>query len=270
MSIPYTYFIIFTHPKTNAREFYYGVQYGRTAHPDNLWTTYFTSSKAIKYRLVRYGRECFQYEVRRVFDCPVAARKWEERVLKRMKVLSKKEWLNRNDSLAPPTGFGCDNPFYGHTHTAESKQKMSRIKKEHHKNSDFRKKYLEGYINRDKSYLNDPMYKRKQHEGLIRHHSASCHEGLRQRMSGSNNPMYGKSHSFETRQKISDANKQKFNGHNNPMYGKQRSNEEKCALRELKKNTVWMNNGQTTKQVKIENVQSYLVEGWSLGRKIKE
>ena len=45
--IPYTYFI-----KWSAQNiWYYGVEYGfysKTANPNNLWVTYFTSSKLVK------------------------------------------------------------------------------------------------------------------------------------------------------------------------------------------------------------------------------
>lgn len=270
MNVPYTYLLVFTHPKTSTKEYYYGVQYGQRAHPDNLWSTYFSSSKAVKYRVSRYGKDSFHFEVRRVFDCPLKARIWEERVLRRLGVVLKKEWLNRNDSIAPPTGSGQDNPFYGLKHTSQSKEKMSKIKLEHHRSEEYRKKYIEGYMKRDKSYLSNPEYKKRQQEGLVRYHSTTEHESLRQRMLGSKNPMYGKPHSDETRRKISQANKNRFCGSDNPMYGKQRSDQEKIALRDLKSGTKWMHNEQTSKQVKSEYVQTYLENGWFLGRKTTE
>ena len=41
---PYTYLIGWS----NLGKWYYGVQYGKGVHPDNLWVTYFTSSSVVK------------------------------------------------------------------------------------------------------------------------------------------------------------------------------------------------------------------------------
>lgn len=49
---------------------------------------------------------------------------------------------------------------------------------------------------------------------------------------GKNNPMYGKHHSEETKQKLSESNKGKHNnsGENNPFYGKHHSEETKTKI----------------------------------------
>ena len=51
-----------------------------------------------------------------------------------------------------------------------------------------------------------------------------------QRMTGENNPMYGKNHSQETRNKISAGRIGKYAGENNPNYGKPLSEEQKQRL----------------------------------------
>ena len=51
-------------------------------------------------------------------------------------------------------------------------------------------------------------------------------------LSGVKNPMYGKHHSVETRQKISKVRKEKYSGENHPMYGTHRSEETKQKLRD--------------------------------------
>lgn len=53
-------------------------------------------------------------------------------------------------------------------------------------------------------------------------------------VTGENNPMFGKTHSIETRSKISE-NHADVSGENNPNYGKPRSNETKQKLSELRK-----------------------------------
>ena len=42
--LPYFYRLYFK----PTGQYYVGVQYGKNAHPDNLWNKYFTSSKVVK------------------------------------------------------------------------------------------------------------------------------------------------------------------------------------------------------------------------------
>lgn len=49
---------------------------------------------------------------------------------------------------------------------------------------------------------------------------------------GENHPMYGKNHSEETKQKISEARKERYYGENHPMYGKHHSEETKKKMSE--------------------------------------
>lgn len=88
--VPYTYLI--TCIPTG--QFYYGVRYRKGCHPDELWVSYFTSSRYVKRLILRYGMSEFRTEVRRTFSDAVTAVKWEHTVLKRMRVLGKPEWLN--------------------------------------------------------------------------------------------------------------------------------------------------------------------------------
>lgn len=53
---------------------------------------------------------------------------------------------------------------------------------------------------------------------------------LKGKMSGENNPMFGKTHSEEVKQKISLENKVKLKGENNPMFGKKLSDEHKQKI----------------------------------------
>ena len=91
MSIPYTYLLAWT--KHN--KYYYGLQHGSKANPKNLWVTYFTSSPAVKKFRKLYGEPDI-IEIRKVFDTPYNAQKWETKVLQRLKVLSSSKWLNEN------------------------------------------------------------------------------------------------------------------------------------------------------------------------------
>jgi hypothetical protein len=98
---PYTYLI--KHIPTN--KFYYGVRWKnvrlKICAKDDLWITYFTRSKLIKELIEKYGKESFLFEIRREFDTIEQARKWETKVLKRMKVVYRQDlWLNMTDNKA--------------------------------------------------------------------------------------------------------------------------------------------------------------------------
>jgi hypothetical protein len=94
MSVPYTYLIGWS----KLDLWYYGCQYSKTANPSNLWTTYFTSSSYVNEARKTYG-EPDVVEVRKTFESRDAARGWEHRVLKRMKVRKSKRWLNKSDII---------------------------------------------------------------------------------------------------------------------------------------------------------------------------
>jgi hypothetical protein len=59
-------------------------------------------------------------------------------------------------------------------------------------------------------------------------HKRKMSEAMRGKYEGENHPLYGKTHSEESKKKISDANK----GEKNPMYGKKLSEETKKKLSE--------------------------------------
>jgi hypothetical protein len=98
---PYTYLI--KHIPTNT--FYYGVRWkniklGLTPEED-LWKTYFTTSKKVKCLLKKYGVESFEYQIRKTFSNIENARRWESKVLTKMKVLDRPDlWLNRTNNRA--------------------------------------------------------------------------------------------------------------------------------------------------------------------------
>lgn len=78
--IPYTYFI----RQRDTGLFYYGSQYNKNATPSALWNTYFTSSKTIKKLIELYGKESFEIQIRRIFDCPQKCLTFENKVIKRL------------------------------------------------------------------------------------------------------------------------------------------------------------------------------------------
>lgn len=80
---------------TSLNQYYYGVRYSKNAHPDDLWTRYFTSSNVVKDYREKYG-EPDVIQVRKTFQTKNEAINWEEKVLKRLKVLKSEKWLNAN------------------------------------------------------------------------------------------------------------------------------------------------------------------------------
>lgn len=79
---------------------YYGVRYAAGCSPDELWITYFTSSKRVKELIERDGINAFMYEVRKIFKDVNGARLWECKVLKRMNVVHNDKFLNQTDNIS--------------------------------------------------------------------------------------------------------------------------------------------------------------------------
>lgn len=125
-TLAFTYYLY--HTPTGKK--YYGVRYRKGCKIEDLWTTYFTSSVIVKQLIKEYGKDSFTYEVRRVFDSVVAAKEWESKVQRRLRVDVRDDWLNRHVQSGR---FSCTG------HTEETKQKLSRsltgrVFSEDHKN----------------------------------------------------------------------------------------------------------------------------------------
>lgn len=92
--MPYTYRVKFQKDGTTLH--YYGVRYAANAEPSDLGRKYFTSSKTVKNLIKEHGLDCFVFQVRRVFDDAGSAVAWEQKVLRRMRVLQREDWLNQS------------------------------------------------------------------------------------------------------------------------------------------------------------------------------
>lgn len=89
---PYTYLVGWS----KLRVFYYGSRYSKRAHPSDLWVTYFTSSKYVAKFRQEHGEPDI-IEVRKTFNDPKLALTWELRVLRRMGVVKRNDFLNKTD-----------------------------------------------------------------------------------------------------------------------------------------------------------------------------
>jgi hypothetical protein len=87
---PYTYLIGWS----AIDRWYYGVRYAKNCHPEDFWKVYFTSSDIVKELRESLGDPDI-IQVRKVFVNSIAARRWEKKVLQRLKVVSSTRWLNR-------------------------------------------------------------------------------------------------------------------------------------------------------------------------------
>lgn len=76
---------------------YYGIRYARGCSPEELWTTYFSTSKIVKQLITEYGKDSFKFEIRRIFCDYIAAIAWEHKVLRRLNAAESEKWLNRHN-----------------------------------------------------------------------------------------------------------------------------------------------------------------------------
>jgi len=89
---PYTYLIGWS--KLN--RWYYGAQYGRKASPNNLWKTYFTSSKYVK-KFREENGEPDIIEIRKIFRTSQQTLRCEEKVLLKLNAAQSNKWLNAHN-----------------------------------------------------------------------------------------------------------------------------------------------------------------------------
>ena len=87
---PYTYLIGWT----TYNKWYYGVRYAKKCHPNELWVSYFTSSREVLKFRKTYGEPDI-VQTRKTFLTKEDATLWEHRVLKRLKVNINEKWLNK-------------------------------------------------------------------------------------------------------------------------------------------------------------------------------
>src|SRR5271157_105028 len=92
MNTPYTYFL----RCKPTGEKYYGVRYARGCDPADLWKTYFSSSRQVFQRIQQYGKDGFEFEVRKIFATAALAQSWEEKVLRRLDALHRTDCRNQN------------------------------------------------------------------------------------------------------------------------------------------------------------------------------
>jgi len=186
---PYTYFIQWTKLNIN----YYGVRYAQDCDPTDLWNPYKTSSKHVAEFIAKYG-EPDVIQVRKTFNDTQAARLWENRVLKRMKVVGNDKWLNRTDNKSIAPLHGVDHPHYGKkgkAHHSYGKQNKAA--------SDAQKRRWANPDNQNPMRDPDVIAKKIAKTSGDRHHMKRPE--IVEKVSGKNNWIYQKPGALEARSK---------------------------------------------------------------------
>lgn len=111
MSIPFTYCIY--HIPNDLH--YYGCRYAKDADPEQLWKTYFTSSREVKKLIKEYGLESFIIKKIKIFKTISEARSYEHKFLKRINAAKNPKWLNKQNE---------DGKFLCTGHSEATKEKF--------------------------------------------------------------------------------------------------------------------------------------------------
>ena len=122
-------------------KFYYGARWAKDCSPDDLWNTYFTSSKHVKAFRKDHGEPDI-IQVRKIFDDADKCKLHERKALEKLNVLRNDKWLNKNiNGMFLPGGPMSEETkrkkvasfkrtmqgrgtMTGKTHSSESKAKM--------------------------------------------------------------------------------------------------------------------------------------------------
>jgi hypothetical protein len=176
---------------------YYGVQYGEGSNPCDFWSRYFTSSSYVHQLIEQDGKQAFEFEIRKTFQTREQAQKWESKVLRRMKVNLRDDFLNKNPGLGFGYASGEKHWAYGKKYTEEHKQKN----KEGQKINSAWRNTPKGHPSRLK--LSETAKKTFTGYRQTKEHIEN------RKLFGEQNGMFGKHHTTEHKQKISDLMKVK-------------------------------------------------------------
>lgn len=113
---PYTYLIRFK----PTGQIYYGSSYAnnrdKIANPDQLWNSYFTSSKDIIELVSIHGKDAFDVQIRKTFNSAEKAILWENRILSKFDAKNNPLWFNKHNG---------NKDFKNIGHSEETKRKIS-------------------------------------------------------------------------------------------------------------------------------------------------
>jgi len=212
---PFTYLLGWS--KHN--KWYYGVRYAKKCHPNDLWTTYFTSSRVIAQFCEIHGDPDI-ISIRRTFLCINSAKEWEDEVLMSIPKDKRHLWLNKRFGTFKGIVTTSEMSRRGHTNRKPDAITLSGYTNEYRKANGF--KLIPGKPKGSKE--SDSVRKKKSdtRKGKV---TAEDHDGRRflidkndprlltgelincNAKSGSKNK--GRKHSIEAKQLMSDFRKGK-------------------------------------------------------------
>lgn len=251
----YTYLIGWS----TLNKFYYGVRTAKNCNPKELFVSYFTSSKYVKKFIKQFGNPDI-IQIRKTFNDKLKALEWEEKVINRLNMVFRDDFLNcgnggklfnsigRTTVINKKTGeqysISCEeyynnkelyenafagerNPWYGKPLPEEIRQKLS--------NSLTGKKRSEESKEKQRNSIlgNKNHFYGKTHSDESKKLMSISGKG---KHSGILNPNYGKPLSDDVKKKLSDKMIGRFAGEKNPNYGKHFSEESKEKQRNSAKN----------------------------------
>jgi hypothetical protein len=124
----YVYKVIFL-PTT---QYYIGYRGSKKATPDDLFTTYFTSSKVIANLIKEHGVDKFSKEILAEFETGIEAYEYEQQLLREHNVEANTQMLNKRLTSCALDSFK--------KHTEKSKTQMSNSRKSLWEDPDYRSK----------------------------------------------------------------------------------------------------------------------------------
>lgn len=200
MARPYTYLIGWK----SLNLYYYGSRYSSKCDPKDLWVSYFTSSKAVKVVREQYGEPDI-VTVRKVFSCKEKALEYEHKVLRRLDVKSRPDFLNKTngrDWKQSSEGF-----YWIRNHKDPNlATEVKYMKKE----ETIPEGWFRGFLSPSEKQRNIAREWSSKNR-----HSEITKQKLRDANKGENNPNYGKKLSVSEIQRLKDSAPK---GVNNPAF----------------------------------------------------
>lgn len=192
--LPYVYLI----RHISSGKFYAGSRTSKTCHPNDFWTSYFTSSKIVKDLIVKDGRDSF--EILEIIPRPLDdALEYEVALLKSVNAAKSDRWLNRSNgakNFATPLGLIPHNKgkIGMFTHSYETRERISKANKGKLRTDAQKLNYSNGQLGKPKS---------ANHKEKLR--LANLGKKASPETRAKNSAVWkGRTHSTETRQKLSE------------------------------------------------------------------
>lgn len=152
----------------------------------------------------------------------------------------------------------------GFNHSSETKEKIRQKAKERFEDPEYVTKIREIQSNRDNSVFKSEEYRSKLSAKYK--HEYAIGKRIPRKQEGKNNPMFGKNHSSESKQKMSAKKKGLYDGDQNPMFGKTHTKETVDFIRSNNLGRIWINNGISNKYIFPDEAKEFLDNGWVRGR----